>query len=99
MTIIDRQVEETYVPVSLGDLSHRVRALERAEPGVVGDLRTSVLAELALIQLEVERLSLDAWRVDGHERQTDAHAAALSEKLDRLSTHWPHAPILDGVLP
>jgi hypothetical protein len=76
-------------PASIEQLADRIRALERAEPLIGGDLRTSVLAELALIQLRAERLSLDAWRTDEPGRRTNDQAAVLAEHLDRLSVHWP----------
>lgn len=69
-------------------LADRIRALQRAEPNVVGDLRTNVLSELALIELQVERLALDAWRRDHNHRMTAANAEALAEQVDRLAVHW-----------
>lgn len=74
---------------SIDDLLDRIRALQRVEPPIAGDMRTSVLCELALIQLRAERLSLDAWRDDGHHLETNLNAAALAEQVDRLSIHWP----------
>jgi len=99
MTIVDEQVEATYVhaahraarrpPAMLASVGNRIRALQHTEPSVDGDHRTSVLAELALIQLQVERLSLNTWRDDSNHRQTAANAEALAEQVDRLAVHWP----------
>jgi hypothetical protein len=103
MTIIDEQVEATYVHVAhraarrppelIASVADRIRVLQRTEPMIVGDRRTSVLAELALLQLQLERLSLNTWRDDSNARQTIANAEALAEQVDRLALHWPHQAV------
>ncbi len=100
MTIIDEQVEASHVhaahraarrsPEEIVRLSDRIRTLQRTEPTAVGGLRTSVLSELALIELQLERLSLNTWRDNTSQRQTVANAEALAEQVDRLAILWPH---------
>lgn len=74
---------------SIAALSDRIRAMQRAEPSVSGDVRTRVLSELAIIDLEVERLALHAWRSESSDRQTDANSRVLAEQVDQLAVHWP----------
>lgn len=100
MITVDEQIEETHVhatrrasrrpPEAVLCLSDRIRKLQRTEPTAVGDLRTSVLSELALIELQLERLSLNTWRDNTSQRQTVANVAALTEQVDRLAIYWPH---------
>ena len=73
---------------SIGRLADRVRHLHRTEPAVGSEHRTSVLTELAAIELLIERLALDRWRQCDTTDETSTDAAAITERLDRLSVHW-----------
>lgn len=76
-------------PEAVTALAGRIRSLQRSEPRAVGDERTAALAELALVQLQLERLSLGALKPDADHRQMLADVFALAERVDRIARLWP----------
>ncbi len=82
-------------PEAMTALAGRIRALQRSEPQVTGKERTAALADLTLLQLQLERLSFSTWRTDTDQSQLLANTFALAERVDHIAQLWPNdaAPI------
>lgn len=76
-------------PQALTALAGRIRSLQRSEPRAIGDERTATLAELALLQLQLERLALGSRRHGVDLRQLHADVFALAERVDLIARLWP----------
>lgn len=76
-------------PKAMTALAGRIRALQQSEPAATGDERVAALAELAHVQLELERLSLKAWHSDTDQNQMLATTFALAERVDHIARLWP----------
>ena len=77
-------------PEAMTALAGRIRALQRSEPQVIGEERTAALADLTLLQLQLERLSLCTWRTDTDQSQLLANTFALAERVDHIARLWPN---------
>ena len=75
----------------LAAITSRIAALQRQEPAVRGRLRSDVLSEVTLIQLQTERLALRRCRTITDERRLERDLAALRERLDAVEPHWQRA--------
>lgn len=98
MPIADVSIEATHPtsrrssgrsPEAMTALAGRIRSLQRSEPQVTGAARTAALAELASVEVQLERLSLDTWRTGVDYKQQLANTLALTEHVDRLARLWP----------
>lgn len=76
-------------PEAVTALAGRIRALQRSEPHVIGHERIATLAELNLLQLQLERIALAASNTNADHTKVLADTFALAQQVDRLARLWP----------